>query len=160
MKGTGHAAGKGRAARSGHSGFTLLEMLMVLAIVALAIGVLLPRLTVQPRATAPAPVAYLEKERGLAIQNGKPVSVYYGDNELVAEPTGDRLKLDQHQTPDILRPAVSPYFRRRLVTVFYPDGTLLLAEFRLMQETGFGSTREIDRVALNPLHGEIIYVPH
>jgi prepilin-type N-terminal cleavage/methylation domain-containing protein len=143
----------------GTDGFTLLEMLLVLVLAALAIGLLVPRLTMQAHPPAPEAVKFLEKERGRAIQDGKPVWVYYEANELVADPNGDRLKLEQRQSLDILHPPASPYFSRRLVTVFYPDGTLLLSEIMLLQDTGLGTTREIDRITLNPLHGEIAYVP-
>ena len=146
---------------TGTSGFTLLEVLIVLFIMALGMGLLLPRLTMQAHPPAPAAVTFLEKQRGRAIQDGRAVSVFYQDNELIADPgtERDRFKLDSRQSLDILKPAASPYFTRRLVTVFYPDGTLLLAEIMLLQDTGLGNSREIDRITLNPIHGDIAYVP-
>jgi len=146
---------------TGRAGFTLLEVLIVLFIMALGMGLLLPRLTMQAHPPTPPAVTFLEKQRGRAIQDGRTISVFYQDNELIADPgtERDRFKLDSRQSLDILKPAASPYFTRRLVTVFYPDGTLLLAEIMLLQDTGLGNSREIDRITLNPIHGDIAYVP-
>lgn len=146
-----------RAGRTAQAGFTLLELVIVLVIVAVALGLVAPSLTVPMRRPKPDVVSFVEAARVQSIQEGHSVAVYYSNGRLWLEKGKEELKLAQNQYIAVERPQPSEYLPWARLTVFYPDGTGILARFRLMQRRSAGADTELYSVTIDPIHGEVHY---
>lgn len=138
-------------------GFTLLEMVVVMAIIALGAAAVLPRLTVPYRPAQPNEVAFLEKQHARAIESGQVIRVLMQGRRLITEPGPDVLELAEDRDLRIVRPKKSEYLNQQMVTTFYPDGTSLWSEFTIVRKDRLQDT-VLFTVRTDPLHGEIIYV--
>jgi prepilin-type N-terminal cleavage/methylation domain-containing protein len=139
------------------TGFTVIELLIVMVIIAVIAAIIGPRLSLPYRPPKPEIVAFIEKQRLRAIETGVGVRVVLNDHELVAQPGDDHFKLPPNIRLVIDRPIPSSYLVQQTVSVFYPDGTAILASARLATDTGTGSTRDVARIDINPLHGTVTY---
>lgn len=114
-------------------GFTLLELMVVLVIAALALGVVTPRLFavlpgVELKTSAQNLAAMLRLARSQSIAGGKVISVEY-DNELPALRITDRpqvyswpesIQLELQNKESLLQPVNQ---QQTTVLYFYPDGS-------------------------------------
>ena len=144
-------------ARTSERGFTLLELLVVLAIVALAAALIAPALVVAPRPPKPELISFLEEQRRRAIESGAAVSVFYRDGRLLAKPRDESFTLREGHRLSIAWPRESEYLNERLVTVFYPDGTAMLGRFRLVRGALAGREVEVLSAEIHAIFGEVIY---
>lgn len=138
-------------------GFTLLELLVVLAIVALAAALIAPALVVAPRPPKPELISFLEEQRRRAIESGAAVSVFYRDGSLRAGPGEGSFALPEGHRLSIAWPRESEYLKERLITVFYPDGTAMLGRFRVVRGALAGREVEVLSAKIHPIFGEVIY---
>ena len=143
--------------RQSEFGFTLLELLVVLAIIALAAGLIAPALVVAPRPPKPELISFLEEQRRYAIESGTAVNVIYDDNVLIGTPDRTSFEFSEGQRLDIDWPSETGYLKERLVTVFYPDGTAMLGRFGMVRATSAGREVEVLRVTIHPIFGKVIY---
>ncbi|MGQ0663459.1 MAG: type II secretion system protein [Pseudomonadota bacterium] len=139
------------------AGFTLLELIVVVAIIGLLVGLVGPRLTLPYRPPKPDIAIFLEKQRLKAIEDGSKIRIVLGARELVALPHGQRFPLAPGTTLVIDRPAPTAYLAAAMVTEFYPDGTAILSSFRLFADDGGRPAREFARIEVNPLRGTVSY---
>ena len=144
-------------ARRSERGFTLLELLVVLAIIALAVALIAPALVVTPRPPKPELISFLEEQRRHAIESGTAVNVIYVDNGLIGTPDGASFELSEGHRLVIAWPSETGYLKERLVTVFYPDGTAMLGRFGMVRGTSAGREVEVLRVTVHPIFGKVIY---
>ena len=121
-------------------GFTLLELIIVLAIIAIAGAVILPRLSVPFNPVKPPEVEFIEEQRARAIEKGYPVTVYLINGELVALPPGmppvKPLELKPGRQLVIEWPPKAAFLDRQLITTLYPDGSTSLGRFAISQREG------------------------
>ncbi len=130
-----------------HGGFTLLEMLVVLAITGLIAGLLYPqieaaRFAVQQRAAREQVAAGAEAARSMALRSGAPVALRSGEDGAVLLIGGARrITLDgSSQIHLILRPQT---------ILFYPDGSTTGGEIML------GSGRDATRFEVQRAGGRL-----
>ncbi|MGD9650358.1 MAG: Tfp pilus assembly protein FimT/FimU [Dongiaceae bacterium] len=135
-------------------GFSLLEMLLVLGIVALGAALTLPRLT--PKiAGQEAVINYLRAARLQAIESHQAVKVYEEQPKgLYTDPPSSEMALPESWKLDILHPKPTAYLPRRLIAVFFPDGTALLSQITVSEN---GATKY--RVEVHPFHGRVSLAP-
>lgn len=145
------------SANRSQRGFTLLEMVVVMAIIALGAAAVLPRLTVPYRSLKPVEVDFLEKQHARAIESGQVIRVLLQERRLIAQPGPDSLELAEQRELRIVRPQKSEYLNQQMVSTFYPDGTSLWSEFSLIRKDRLQDT-VLFTVKTDPLHGEITYV--
>ena len=140
------------------SGFTLLELLVVISIIAAVAAIVLPRLSVPQSQPKPPLVAFLEQQRLTAIEIGRTETIHYdGGVRLIAEPAGEHYVLPDVCYVDIVKPQRSDYLSRHMLARFYPDGTAILAKFVIMERRRRGVPVAVLRVGIDPIHGEINY---
>jgi prepilin-type N-terminal cleavage/methylation domain-containing protein len=142
---------------TGHGGFTLLEMLVVLAVIALGTALIAPRFVQPIRHPRPELVLFLEGQRSQAIEKGTEVRVYQSVGILKSDPLGGQMALPKGARLEIRWPAPSVYQDRQLVAVFYPDGTSMVSDFDLVFEGPAGSRGQRVHVGISPMQGEVIY---
>jgi hypothetical protein len=151
----------GRAAaldgRLGQAGYTLVELLVVFALIALTLVLVGPRLTLNPPKPAPAEIAFMRELRGLAIKQGHPITVLVDDDMLVSSPPEKQLKLPPRARILVTQPPKSLYLPEQTITTFYPDGTAILGEFTVMQARAGYPDEVIYRAEINPITGATIY---
>jgi len=138
-------------------GFTLFEMMVVLAIIALGTALIAPRFINPVRHPRPELVLFLEGQRTQAIEKGTEVRIYDSGGMLKSVPLGGQLALPKGSRLDIRWPAPSVYQTRQLVAVFYPDGTSIVSDFDVVAEGAPGTTGQRLHIAITPMQGEVIY---
>lgn len=138
-------------------GFTLLELVVVLAVIALATALIAPRLVGRIGAPRPPLVLYLEQQRARAIEKGARVRVYEQGGTLLAEPADTTLPLVGGTRIEMRWPAASIYQDRQLVAVFYPDGTSIASDFDFVVAGAPGYPDRRLRVHISPMQGGIAY---
>jgi len=145
------------ARRGGDRGFTLIEMLVVLAVIALSAALVAPRLMSPLRAPRPELVLFLEAQRAQAIEKGAQVRVYDSAAGLQSDQTGARFALAKGSKLEMRWPNPSVYQSRQLVAVFYPDGTSIASDFDLVAQGAPGFPDRRLRVRISPMQGDIAY---
>ncbi|TAH32250.1 MAG: prepilin-type N-terminal cleavage/methylation domain-containing protein [Alphaproteobacteria bacterium] len=140
-----------------NSGFTLLEMLLVLGIIALLTAMIVPSLSLPAKPPVPAMVAFLQQQQNAALNEGKTRFIYWQAPNIVAEPGGQTLTLDKDIILEINRPAPTGYLGKQLLAIFYSDGTGIASEFRVVQKKTGYPTAILYKIQINPFHSEIAY---
>ena len=141
----------------GTRGFTLLEMVVVLALIALATALVAPRFVGPTRSPRPPLVLFLETQRSLAIEQGHEIRVYELAGQFSSDPSGASYTLLEHTHLDLRWPAPSIYQARHLVAVFYPDGTSIVSDFDLVSEGATGYPDQRLHISISPMQGEVAY---
>ena len=109
-------------------GFTLLEMLVVMAVMAVIAALVVPRLTNRQVAEELNVVTFLDTARQVAIKEGKPNQVVAGEAGLLNVLTGETLAFDGENTyRQLFKTEIDlPY---RELTRIYSDGTFTAVKF-------------------------------
>ena len=143
-------------ARTGR-GHTLIEILVVLAIIAGIAALVVPRTSRPVPNKTPPLVAALQKERVRAAQTGQSVKVSFRKNNIVYVDGGrevHRLSADERleslSPPPPGGPASDPYLEDVASVVFHADGTMTQAQWRL---TSAGASYIIK---FSPFFGRIV----
>lgn len=137
MSGTGRPARTPRLHRPRQSGFTLIEMLVTLAVAGLIAGIAFPRAqnamtAMEFRMGANQVVEALRSARAEAIRTGEPVRFAVEDRAVVIG-TG---------APIALPASVNIAAGQDKPVTFYPDGTAEPALYRITSRRGGGAARE------------------
>jgi prepilin-type N-terminal cleavage/methylation domain-containing protein len=136
-------------------GFTLLEMLVVITIMGLAAALIVPSLSLPARAPIPPLIEFLQQQHTQAQQSGKAVRVFWRGNTLFTEPGEATFELPPNAYLNLSRPAKTGYLDKQLITIFYPNGSAIAADFKLMQKPPGLLERWAYQVVINPFHGGI-----
>ena len=89
--------------------------------------IVLPRVSRSPLAPEPELVGFLRAQHGYAIANGRANTVVLHEDRLEAQPSGATFGYPPDTAIDLEPPARDAYMGHRLLTTFYPDGTLTAA---------------------------------
>jgi prepilin-type N-terminal cleavage/methylation domain-containing protein len=136
-------------------GFTLIEMLVVMAILAILAAFIIPSLSLPTRPPKPPMAAYFEEQQKNAIETGQPRRVFVDKNTLSSEPQGAEFPLGKGQSLIIERPMKTKYLPKQLVAVFYPDSTAIISSFWVVQEVRPGQTQNLYHIDINPFDGAV-----
>jgi prepilin-type N-terminal cleavage/methylation domain-containing protein len=143
------------------AGFTLLELLVVLALVAMIAVLVLPRFSARPQLTEPEVVGFLQAESAYAVNSGRANQVMLADGALVARDGEARYVFPEGSEITVHDPQADAYLPYRRLTTFYPDGTMTVAdllvrspgndfEIRLSPFSGIRSKRLFNRGKSGP----------
>jgi general secretion pathway protein H len=137
MSGTGNSAAFPARPRRPITGFTLIEMLVTLAIAGLIAGIAFPRVqnsmtAMEFRMGAGQVAEALRSARAEAIRTGEPVALALEGRQLVI---GD-------SAPVALPASVSVAAGQDAAVTFYPDGTAEPALYRITSRGAGGAVRE------------------
>jgi len=133
------------------SGFTLMELLIVLMITAVLAALIGPRISKLPTRTSPEIIRFLEQEMQQAITKKAAISVYYDTESLTVPATGARLDLAAGEGIEMSYPKADDYLPSHKLTTFYPDGTMTATEFR------FVGVNTSYAITISPVSGKITY---
>jgi len=132
-------------------GHTLVEILVVLAILAGLAAVVLPRTSKPIAAKAPPLLAALQKEQVKAAQTGQPVKVsLQKNNRLYADAGIEIYRLGPDERLQIEGAGAESYLDSAPAVIFYPDGTMTRAKWVLSRP---GVTYNIQ---FSPFFGRIV----
>jgi prepilin-type N-terminal cleavage/methylation domain-containing protein len=119
----------------GSRGFTLFEMVIVLAIIATLAAVVAPRITQLPTRISPPMIAFLETARQQAVATGKSTRILIEERRLRSTATGEVYDLAPEETLQVIDLKEDSYLVERELTAFYADGTMATSRFRLTTPT-------------------------
>lgn len=135
------------------AGFTLIELVVVLAIVAIIVSVISPRLTLPYRLPSPALITFLEDARSESLRRMETVRIFDETDRLVAVPIDKSFALgDPAARPGDQAGRRGVHPGNHLVTFFH-DGTATLSSFEIRPPSGTAE-RPIE-VRVNPFNGRI-----
>lgn len=139
------------------SGFTLLEMLLVLAIISFLAAMIIPSLSLPAKPPVPGIVAFLQKQQGLAAADGKTRYVFWVAPKIIVEPGDESFDFDKEISLNIDLPPQTGYLGKQLLAVFYGDGTGIASEFAVVQKkTGYPASI-LYKIEISPFHSQISY---
>lgn len=138
-------------------GFTLLEILLVMGIMALLTAMVVPSLSLPARPPTPPLVAYLTKEQNRAVREGKTVSIFWHESQLISDPPGETFDPGSGVLFNLRLPKPTGYMDKQLIALFYRDGTAIASDFDLMQKNPGYKPILLYKVSVNPFSGEVIY---
>lgn len=136
-------------------GFSLMELMVVLAIIGLMAALVAPRFSLPRRNAKPDLIRYLEDRRGQAILQGRPVHVFVEADSLANDMDDKRFPLPNESRLSISAPRSGLFLGHRLVALFYGDGTSIVADFVLTAKDAPAGTGL--HVTVSPLQGEVFY---
>lgn len=116
-------------------GFTLFELVIVLAIIAALAALVAPRVSKLPQRQVPNVVGFLEAERAKTVATGTATDIQLTGRSLVSRATAAELVLDEGTSIHLIHPKGNQYLDSTRLTVFYADGTMRAAEFRVQSDT-------------------------
>ena len=115
-----------------HNGFSLLELLVVLAVIAAIMALALPRFGAISRAPEPPEITFLREQRSQAMHSGRANVVVLDEAGLYAKQTEARLRLEPGSEIRVRAPEADAYLPDRVLTTFHPDGTMTAARLVLI----------------------------
>ena len=115
-------------------GFTLVEVLVTLAIIALMATLFLPRMSKAPARAEPEIVKFLNAQWSEAIQGRTPVSVELHGQTLRAS-NGKEFRLPEGQSMRPLKAADASYYDGYHIVTFFTDGSSSTGDWLLSSGT-------------------------
>ena len=109
------------------AGFTLLELLVVMALIAIIALLVLPRFGARPQLSEPQVVGFLQAESAYAVKSGRANQVVLADGALVARDGEARYDFPERSEFTVDDPQVDAYLPYHRSTTFFPDGTMTAA---------------------------------
>ena len=109
------------------AGFTLLELLVVLALVAMIAVLVLPRFGARAQLSGPQVIGFLEAESAYAVKSGRANQVVLADGALVARDGEARYDFPEGSQLTVRDPQADAYLPYDRLTTFFPDGTMTTA---------------------------------
>ncbi len=106
------------------AGFTLLELLVVMALIAMIALLVLPRFSARPQLAEPQVVGFLEAESAYAVKSGRANQVVLADGALVARDGEARYDFPEGSEFTVHDPQADAYLPYHRLTTFFPDGTM------------------------------------
>jgi prepilin-type N-terminal cleavage/methylation domain-containing protein len=128
---TSQAVRRQRRRISDSQGFTLFELIIVLAILSTLAALVAPRITKLPQRITPAIVDFLEAERANTVKTGKSTEIRLNGRSLLSEATGAGIDLGDDASLEVVYPRPNPYLPSTKLTAFYADGTMSATLFRV-----------------------------
>ena len=106
-------------------GFTLMEMLIVMVIIALAYGMMLPRLSVDTKQTQPQLIAAIKEQYDNVRKQGTKTLLFMDNKQLMMQSEGQPLQvlLKRKNVETWLLNGDQPE-SEQLVSILNPDGTM------------------------------------
>jgi len=139
------------------SGLSLLEILVVLAMISGALAIAMPNLSFDQKRQIPELVQYLKEQRSESILKGKSNRVYIKNNSLKSSLTDTELKLEKTDDLRLTYPAPSEFMPHQDVALFYADGTAIVSEFAVARKDVEGTPQILYNVSINPFDSTILY---
>lgn len=139
---------------SGEKGFSLLEIMVVLVIMALAVGMIAPRV-MRDDDTARELQAVFSRVRQQAVVTGKIQEIWVRHDQLLDQEDKIVFSLPAGWQIDMIAPIPSPYLGRQLVTRFLATGQAQAARFDVVEITGEDRQKLFD-VLVDPFDGGMI----
>ena len=115
---------------SSQRGFTLVEILVTLAIVALMATLFLPRMSKAPAQAEPEIVKFLHAQWTEAVQSRKPISVEL-HGRLLRASNGKEFRLAEGQNLRAIKATDASYFDGYHIVTFLTDGSSTTGEWLL-----------------------------
>lgn len=138
-------------------GFTLLEILLVMGILALLGAIIVPSLSLPARPPKPPLVVYLTQLQANAVKNSQTVHVFVDNHQLKAEPEGGAFDLGADNALDIVRPPKTGFLNKQLLAVFYADGTAVASDFGVVLKKPGYNPQLLYNIKISPFSAEVIY---
>ncbi len=141
-------------------GVTLIEMLIVIAIVALGAGITVVSLTQPGQRSKPEIVSYIEAQRAQAIKSGRRIVVMTKEENGQSVITGRHtdaaaFPVEKRFVLKLNDPLPSPFLEDQQIVEFFPDGTATFAHFTLqLREPPY---LDFMRIKTNPFTGEVVF---
>lgn len=133
------------------TGFSLMEMLIVLLIVGVLMATIAPRLSHRSTHSTPPIIQFLENERAATLSTGQPTEITLKGRSLISSATQAEFILGEGEEITVSYPPPSPFLQSHLLTTFYPDGIITATKFNLL------SKQQIHVIQLSPFTRKIRY---
>lgn len=144
--------------RKSQAGLSLIEVMVVMAIIALGLAVALPNLSFDYREPTPPLIAYLESQHMEAIESGAAREIWLQDRVLsVHGEIQASYALEAQTDLRVDAPPPSEFLPMQLVTIFYPDGTAVFSTSQLIDKSSPGRDNVLYTIEVNPFDGDVIY---
>ncbi len=138
-------------------GATLIEMLLVVAIVALVAAIVIPSLSLPARPPLPPIAQFLEQQRLAAVADGKTRRIFWAPPKLISEPDRQTFDMPKDSAIVVERPDRTGYLDKQLLAVFYADGTAIASQFSVTQKKLASPSVLLYKVSISPFHSEISF---
>jgi len=109
------------------AGFTLVELLVVMALIAMIAVLVLPRFGARPQLSQPQVIGFLEAESAYAVKSGRANQVVLADGALVARAGEARYDFPEESELTVHDPQADAFLPYHRLTTFFPDGTMTAA---------------------------------
>lgn len=114
-------------------GFTLMEMLFVMMIIALAYGMMLPRLSFDAKQTQPQLITAIKEQYNEVRKQGTKILLFMDDRQLMMQQEGQQLQvlLKRKNVETWLLNGERPE-SAQLISILNPDGTMTPATLQYL----------------------------